>query len=366
MRTYRIDHPHDEASALLGFQGGALLRALGWDLGFWIVSDEREGPSSIAALGRRGAEWQVLPLRARARGKGASKRTEDAETLARAGSWIYAFGSQFGAKDGPLEPARHFVARFNEALVVARGDRLTADVEVARRPFLLHRLVNDALRAAGLELLEPDAEVRHGFVHPPVEKGQRKRKRWAELVRDEDVPVNVEGATFLPGGHLLLGLRYPVTADGHPILVEVEGIDRYFDRPRHPPDVVAVRVVESAGRRTAPAGIRELDCQGSEIHLVTGNLDSKPEESALVAGVRGAESAPGEHWALPVAQGTDGARDLAARLVRRFDGSARVEGLALVSGDFWYAHDDEVIRLEVDEGGGRPGRDSGGPDATAH
>jgi hypothetical protein len=349
VRTFRIEHPHNEASALLGLQGGMLLRDLGWDVGFWIVSDERDGASSIASLGRRGGEWQVLPLRARGRGQGARKRTEDAETLARAGSWVYAFGSQFGAKEGPLEASRHFVARFNEALVRLRGKRLTADVEVARRPFLLHRLVNDAVRNAGLELLEPAAEVRRGFVHPPRKKGKKAGKRWAALVREEDVPVNVEGATFLPGGHLLLGLRYPVTADGHPILVELAGIDRYFDRPRDPPDVIAVYVLGSAGRRSAPAGLRELDCIGGELHAVTGNLDSRPEESALVDGVKGAERAPGEHWAVPLEQLLAGKRTLTGRLVRRFDGSARVEGIALVGGDVWYAHDDEAIRLEVDE-----------------
>ncbi len=356
MKSFRIDHPHDEASALLGLQSAAVLAELEWDVGFWVVSDERDGAASIAALGRRrrGARWQVVPLRARARRnarrKATRKRTQDAETLARAGSWVYAFGSQFGSKEGPLEPSRHFVARFNEALVRLRGDRLAADIEVARRPFLLHRLVNDALRDAGLRLLEPAAEVRREFVAPPRKNASRKGKRWAALLRDDDLPVNVEGATFLPGGHLLLGLRYPVTADGHPVLVELAGIDRYFDRPRQPPDVVAVRVLESAGSRDAPAGVRELDCQGGEIHLITGNLDSRPEESALVAAVAGAERAPGEHWAVPLVQGTEGPRSLAGRLVRRFDRSARVEGLALVREDVWYAHDDEVIRLEVAEG----------------
>ena len=29
--------------------------------------------------------------------------------------WIYVFGSQFGKKDGPLQPKRSFVARFREA-----------------------------------------------------------------------------------------------------------------------------------------------------------------------------------------------------------------------------------------------------------
>jgi hypothetical protein len=106
-------------------------------------------------------------------------------------------------------------------------------------------------------------------------------------------------------------------------------------------------VVASAGSRAAPAGIRELDCVGEALHLVTGNLDSRPSESALVASVPGAARARSEHWVVPVAEGRAGPRELAGRLVRRFDASARVEGLALVEGDVWYAHDDELIRLDV-------------------
>jgi hypothetical protein len=346
VHEFRIDHPNNEASGLLGLQSAPVLRKMGWDVAFWIVSDELDAHRAIAALGRRakGAAWDVVPLRPET---GGAKATQDAETLARAGSWVYVLGSQFGSKDGPLEVERHFVARFNEALVTPHRTRLVANVEVARHPFLLHRLVNDAIRAAKVKVYAHEREVQEEFVRPVLERGAKKGKRWSKLLRAEDTPVNVEGATFLPGGHLLLGLRFPVSADGHPILVELEGIDRYFDSPRVPPEVVAVRTVPGIGSRAAPAGVRELDCVGAEIHLVTGNLDSKPEESALLARHPRAANAPNEHWVVPVAQGEDRRRELPARRVRTFGDGASVEGLALFGGDAWYAHDDDVIRLSV-------------------
>ena len=365
-REFRIDHPNNEASGLLGVQSTPVLKKQGWDVAFWIVSDELDARSAIAALGRgKGGKWDVVRLEPRG-GKDRAKRTEDAETLARAGSWVYVFGSQFGSKDGPLELERHFVARFNEALVTVRGARLFARVEVARHPFLLHRLVNDAIRDAGVKVFAADPEIQDGFVKPVLERGAKKGKRWSRLLRPGDTPVNVEGATFLPGGHLLLGLRFPVSAEGHPILVELEGIDRYFDAPRSPPQVVAVRVVPAIGSPGAPAGIRELDYLGGEIHLITGNLDSKPEESALLAHHPRAAHAPNEHWVVPLAQGKAARRELRGRRVRAFEEGAAVEGLALYGDDVWYARDDDVIHLSVAEakdareGARRPRRRRGG------
>src|SRR5512134_3080784 len=180
-QEFRIEHPQNEASGLLGIQSRAVLRELGWERGFWIVSDEQDASRAVAALGRGGdGSWAVVPLRAR--GPAPRKRTEDAETLARAGSWVYVVGSQYAAKEGPLEPRRHFVARFDEALVEARGGAMRARVEVARRPFLLHRLVNDALARFRVKVLGAGSAVHAEYVEPVRKKGEAKRKRWAELL----------------------------------------------------------------------------------------------------------------------------------------------------------------------------------------
>lgn len=46
---------------------------------------------------------------------------------------------------------------------------------------------------------------------------------------EDDYPINIEGTTFRVDGTPLLGLRFPVAADGRPILVEFDGIERLFE-----------------------------------------------------------------------------------------------------------------------------------------
>lgn len=345
MKTIRIDHPHNEASALLGVQNIDLLDRRGWDVAFWAASDEKAATEAIAVVGHRAdsGEWEVEPLVVRADEK---RATEDCETVSRAGSWVYVFGSQFGSKEGPLEPKRHFVMRFNEALIGIGKKRLRTDAEIARRPFAIHRLVNDALRRFEVKVLPPGSELYASCVKEALEKGERKKKRWCDLLREDDSPINIEGATFLPGGHLLLGLRYPVSQDGHPLVVEVEGIDRFFERGREP-NAVAVRVLESVGKRSSPAGIRELDYLGGTVHAITGNLDSEASVSAIVEDHPEGARARSEHWAFPLVLGTRGAQAMTGKRLRRFEDSASVEGMALEGERVWYVHDDEQIVLEV-------------------
>jgi hypothetical protein len=346
LKRITIDHPHNEASAILGVQNRGLMELRGWDTAFWAVSDEQAGPEAVAVLGRHteSGRWEVERLRSTS---AAGKRTEDCETIARAGSWVYVFGSQYGSKDGPLEPKRHFVMRFNEALVEVRKKSLRAAIEVARAPFVLHRLINDALSEASIEVLPPGDELYAELVRASREEGHKKKKTWRDLLRDGDSPVNVEGATFLPGGHLLLGLRYPVTSKGHPIVVELEGIDRLFEKGAQPPRVVAVRVIRNIGSSSRPAGIRELDYLGGTVHAITGDLDSQPDKSAIVDDHPEGTRAPNEHWTFPLVLGARGATQIKGQLIRRFTADATVEGLALDAGHVWYAHDHERIVLDV-------------------
>ena len=355
MREFVIDHPHNEASALIAIHNHHLLRRFGWDVGFWVASDENPAHKAIAALGRRRKKrkrkdggWQVVPLECRRSGR-ASRDTDDCEAMARAGGWIYVFGSQYGSKDGPLDPKRHFVARFNESLVETRGGRLKATIDVTRRPFLLHRLVNDALRQAELDVIPVRKRERKAFIKATRrDAGGRARKR----VRKGDHAINVEGATFLPNGRLLLGLRYPVTAAGNPIVVEVDGIDRAFERGRGK-EVCVTRVwsLRNVGSARRPKGIRELDQRGRTIHAITGDLESDPKDSKIVADHPEATRARSEHWTFEVPD--DGEVRLKASRVRRFGRGANVEGFALYEdGCVWYAHDDERIRLQRADAGG--------------
>ena len=333
MERFVIDHPNNEASALIGILNPTFLQRRKWELGFWIVSDELDVREAIAALGRLASgQWEVVRLRTSRSDISTSKECTDAETMARAGSFLYVFGSQFGSKKGPLQPRRHFVARFNEALIEFDSrDRPSVAIDVVRQPFVLHRLINDALG----DVLKPDDGVREKYIGATIARGEGKS--WADRIRKDDVPVNVEGATFLEGGRLLLGLRYPCTSEGHPIVVEIEGIDRLFEKDAAAPNVVALHVLANVGDLRRPAGIRELDSRSGWIHVITGSLDT--------AVMRSASRTPLEHWAFrrPV---EDGSGPVKATRVRRFRRKARVEGIALHGDQAWYAHDAEKIELD--------------------
>lgn len=337
MKSWIIDHPQNEASALLGIQNPRFLAAHGWETGFWIASDERPAHKALAALGRnRTGEWEVLPLHAK--GAASSKRCEDCETISRAGSRVYVFGSQYGTKEGPLEPKRHFVARFNEAFVdVENAKRPAVHVDLVRRPFALHRIVNDALQEHGIALFPVSRKLHDAFVRQPMER----KRRWSRLVKREDCPINVEGSAFLEGGRLLLGLRFPVTREGHPILIELEGIDRLFEEDQASPHVVAVRVLTNVGNAKKPAGIRELDSRGGVVHAITGALDDE-----LLGRSPRLRRAHSEHWAYRHVYGSSGLQEIEARRILRFGPRARIEGMALDGAHVWYIHDDEKIRLE--------------------
>lgn len=326
VKEIRIDHPHNEASALTAIHDHALLEAWGWNVAFWIVSDEKPARKAIAALGRHGdGTWSVAPLRTKLKPSADTKPAEDCETLTRAGSFIYVFGSQYASKEGPLEPRRHFVARFNESLVRNGKKALHVDLDLARAPFVLHRLINDALRKRRIELIAHDDSAELDV-----------RKKWKKLVHDGDHPINVEGATFLPNGHLLLGLRYPVTADGHPLLVEIERIDRLFEGKT--PEIASVWIVTNVGTAEAPAGVRELDARGASIHLISGDIDD-PKIGRP----------PGEHHKIVArAQRRAGLRRVEAQRIRAFPRKDHVEGIAVMDdGTVWYAYDDKQIRLAV-------------------
>lgn len=327
MEEVRIEHPHNEASALVAIHDHALLDALGFETAFWIASDEKPAAEAVAALGRANdGSWKVVPLGMKLSESSTTKRAEDCETIARAGSWIYVIGSQFGSKKGVLEPKRHFVIRFNEAQV----HEMNVEVELTRAPFVLHRLINDAIRSRRLALIARN----DAYVEKTLKAG--KSKKWKKLVNEGDHPINVEGAAFLPNGHLLLGLRYPTTATGHPILIEVERIDALFEGEK--PRVASVWIIENSGSKGAPAGVREIDARGAAIHVVTGALDNP--------GVP--DGAANEHVVIRMPKVRKRVVRVKGKRVRKLSAGSNVEGLAVQDdGTVWYVHDDEHIRLGV-------------------
>lgn len=346
MREIVIDHPANEASALLAIENRAVLAAHEWDLGFWTCADEDPVQEALGALGRpvdSPDDWEYCRLEnVRATG---SKKTEDSEAMARRGGMVYIFGSHFGPKPGPLRSRRQFVARFDESRLDGRLDEAPIEIEVARGRFKLHRLVNDALRDAGLDLIEQGKGEAKRYVRDVLKQGRDKGKRWASRVHKHDRPVNIEGVAFRPSGNLLLGLRYPVTRDGHPLLVEVEGIERLFDDGSSRPEVRAVWLLAGLGSADEPRGVRAIEELGDEIHVITGNLDSDPEESIVLQDhPEGGRARSRHHRVLLPEPGTGS--EIRVEPVEDLGDEAKVEGLAVDSeGNFCYVMDDDRIRL---------------------
>ena len=348
-------HPN-EASGLLVIEDEALLGAHGWDLGFWAVMDEGQIEDCVAAIGhRRGSPqeegWEIERLHARATGD--AGKTEDAEAITRehATGMVYVLGSHFGSKAGPLQPKRGFVARFREAEVAHVTEKPAMHLEVARRSFALHRVVNDAFGEHGIDLVPLGEQTREGLIDATIKRGKKEKKKWAGLVREDDYPINIEGAAFRRSGSLLLGLRFPTAADGRPLLVEIGGIERFFESVGGP-EVLGFWKVDAVGEGGDIAGVRDLALHntgsGEELHLVTGNVDSRDKQSVLVKDYPGGRETVATHFRCPMPPDAHSG-ELEGEFVREFPNLPRVEGLAIADDDraFYVTDEDEGVHLRL-------------------
>ena len=343
-------HPN-EASGLLTVEDGALLEAHGWDLAFWAVLDEGEIEDCIAVIGHQSGAgiaegWEIERLRARAVGD--SGKTEDAEAITRHDRMVYIFGSHFGSKAGPLQPKRGFVARFREAEVGHVTEDPAMELEVSRRSFALHRLINDALAYRGPDLIPLGRKSYEALIAATIKRGEVEEKKWSGLVRSGDYPLNVEGAAFRENGALLLGLRFPTAADGRPVLVELEGVERLFEPGDELPEVLGFWVVDAVGREGEMAGVRDLALEGETLHLVTGNVDSRDKQSVLVQDYSGGRQTVATHFRAELPPG-EHSGSLKAEFVREFPELPRVEGIAIAGGDrfFYVTDEDEGVHLRL-------------------
>ncbi|MGH3147335.1 MAG: hypothetical protein ACRDTR_16175, partial [Rubrobacter sp.] len=349
-------HPN-EASGLLDFGNRTLLGEHGWDLGFWAVLDEGEIEDCIAAIGHREGspedeDWEIERLHAEA--TGAVGKTEDAEAITRDDrtGFVYILGSHFGSKSGPLQPKRGFVARFRESDVGHVTEDPAMQLEISRQSFALHRLINDALDLDGPGLIPLGKQAYKALIAATIKRGERESKKWAGLVRENDYPINIEGAAFRESGTLLLGLRFPTARDGRPILVELEGIDRLFDPGDTLPEVVGFWTVDAVGRNGDIAGVRDLALvrteEGEELHLVTGNVDSRDKQSVLVKDYAGGRDTVATHFRceMPLASHSGA---LSGEFVREFPSLPRVEGIAVTEGGrvFYVTDEDEGVHLRL-------------------
>lgn len=339
-------HPN-EASGLLTIEDGPLLEAHDWEYGFWVVMDEAEAEYCVGAIGhKRGAGvdegWEIDRLHAEPRFIGPEGETEDAEAVARHDGWIYIFGSQHGGKRGPVNPEEAWVARFREEDVSHAFDDPAVKMEIARTDLVLHRVINDALKEFGPELLPQGPATYEAFV-----TRSREDEGLADLVLEDDVTINIEGTAFRDDGSVLIGLRYPVEAEGRPLLVDVEGIECLFEKDGIP-KVTGFTWVDAIGREGTVAGFRDLAIVGDELHLVTGNIDSKQKSSVVLEDHPGGRYTVATHFRCKLPD-TGSSGLLEAEFVREFPNLPRVEGIAVTDdGNFFYVTDeDEGVHLRL-------------------
>ena len=318
----------NEASDLAEVTEAGLLDAHGWDQAFLTVLDEGPVENCIALLGHEAGAaltegWSSHRLTFDApSGEG---RTEDAEAVAVRDGRVYVLGSHYGSKDGPLEAKRHFVARFDQSELAEGLEGCTPTLEIARTRFRVHRAVNDALAASGVELFALAPAARKALIDATIKRGRKKDKGWVEFVDPGDLPMNVEGAAFGTDGTLHLGLRFPTTADGQPLVVAVPDVDALFEDPGAVPACGDVWWLE-VGSRERPEGIRAMDPSRGGLQVITGSLDALGKDSALVDAHPEAGEAGCRHWrlgALPAGGGP-----VEATLVHDFDDLRSVEGVA--------------------------------------
>ncbi|MEU4479277.1 hypothetical protein AB0F68_14605 [Micromonospora sp. NPDC023966] len=325
----------NEASDLLPVRSPALLRAHGARRGFWTVLDEGPVEQCLALLLEQAdGEWVAHHVAADAGPE--NGRTEDGEALAHHDGWVYVFGSHFGSKAGPLRPRRAFVARFRED-DAARG---TLPLHVVRNRFRLHRAINDALAAAPLAPLPPGDRVRQRFIVETLARGTARGKSWVSRLAEDDLPLNVEAAAFTPAGTVLLGLRFPVTAEGEPILVELAGVADMFGEPPGWPRAVGAYALTGVTPAGALTGFRAVTpTPDGGYAAVIGSIDAVGKGSVLLDDHPHGGAVTSRHVRFRHDVGPD-AR-VAGKLVAELAPFHHVEGLAELDGRCYYVTDED-------------------------
>jgi hypothetical protein len=323
------------ASDLCPLLAPEVLTRHGWDRAFVTVLDEAPVEDAIVVLGHGagshpGEDWHAIKVRAKAtRAKG---RTEDAEACALHDGWVHLRGSQFGAEQGPLEARRSWIARVREGDLAKAAGRRRLRIEVARLRFGIHRAVNDALAASQTDLVALGPATREAYIDATIALGAKKGKRWSGRVRSSDHPIGVGGADFRSDGRLLLGLRYPVSGQGHPMLVELDDVDTLYRERGSVPTCTNVWVLEDMGSAEQPVAVHALRGEGSDrFNAVVGDLDGPGKGATILADHPEGADVVSMHvsFELPlVAAGGS----VATERVRDFVEGSGVEGVAM-SGD---------------------------------
>ena len=100
------------------------------------------------------------------------------------------------------------------------------------------------------------------------------------------------------------------------------------------------------------AGVRDLALHptqdGEELHLVTGNVDSRDKQSVLVEDYPGGRETVATHFRCPMPEGAHSG-ELEGEFVREFPNLPRVEGLAIADNDraYYVTDEDEGVHLRL-------------------
>ncbi|HCT79511.1 MAG TPA: hypothetical protein DGG94_23240 [Micromonosporaceae bacterium] len=314
----------NEASDLLRVEDAGLLTELGARSAYWTVLDEGPVEACLALLVETDEGWSAHHVAADAGAE--TGRTEDGEALARHGGWVYVIGSHFGSKRGPLRPKRAFVARFRESSAPV--------LQIVRHRFALHRVVNDALS----ELTGPASAPVHGsFIEQTRQRGLAKGKAWVDQLLDGDHPINVEGAAFTARGTLLIGLRWPVTVAGEPILVEISGVQNLFEGGTGL-SVAGAYVLTGLG--PGPLGVRALSARtGGEFDVVVGSIDALDKGSVLLDSHPEARDATCRHFRFTLPDSSPS--QIKPELVYDLAPLHHVEGISQWQGHSLYVTDED-------------------------
>jgi hypothetical protein len=333
----------NEASDLLRVHDRALLGELGADEAFWTVLDEGPVEECLALLvhsapgvgtSDHGSQevpsshehgWWARHVRGDAGPE--AGRTEDGEALAYHDGWVYVIGSHFGSKKGPLRPKRAFVARFREGL--------SPVLQIVRHRFALHRVINDALTGITAPAA---ADVRERFIGETVRRGLESGKKWVGQLSEADHPVNIEGAAFTSRGTLLLGLRWPVTIDGDPILVEIAGVPGLFEGGGAL-TVEGVYPITIEAQAVRPVGVRALSARDDGgFDVVAGSIDAIGKGSILLDAHPEARDATCRHYRFELPAGPGAVRP---ELISDLAPLHHVEGVAQWRGRPLYVTDED-------------------------
>ncbi len=350
-RRFRLKTHINEASSLLAVHSPDVLSQLDTSQAWWIAHDEAGLDSLVSVLySERGTgeladeSWQVTTLQLG--NIDDNPILTDAEALAHTEGYVFVFGSSFIGPNGKQDDRRSFVARFSEHDVVfsrslkgsnfAKGDskkrsrkndksksatRLTAPVSVLDLHSHLTRSINTAITAQGVQLLKSHARV--------AKQMKKSIKAGADLQPDMQ-PVNIEGASFV-GDDLILGLRWPVTGDGQPLVVRLTDARLVLlSATWSAKDLAECRIaaypVNAGGSPKRPVGVRGMTVDpeesGETIHLIVGPTDRDLAANRV-------QAAPYQHLRAHLTNNKTGL--LQTEQLQTFEGFRKVEAIAPLS-----------------------------------